>query len=134
MRTGPLLGAGRYVSQRKYSSTRLCARWSSIANYANQRPCLPRCISFRLERRGAKTSSKIKLKDLPQGALALEPVQLVPDEPKYPTVVQQARKNMRTFENCVLLTRVGSFYEVWRQYLRSFNFEGASLTSSVALF
>ena len=30
----------------------------------------------------------------------------------YPTVVQQALDNMKKYENCVLLTRVGSFYEV----------------------
>ena len=30
----------------------------------------------------------------------------------YPTVVLQARRNMEKYENCVLLTRVGSFYEV----------------------
>ena len=33
-------------------------------------------------------------------------------QPVYPTVVQQARDNMRKFDKCVLLTRVGSFYEV----------------------
>ena len=34
--------------------------------------------------------------------------------PAYPTVVQQALNNMRKYEKCVLLTRVGSFYEVGR--------------------
>lgn len=33
-------------------------------------------------------------------------------QPSYPTVVQQARNNINSFENCVILTRVGSFYEV----------------------
>ena len=33
-------------------------------------------------------------------------------QPSYPTVVQQARNNINSFENCVVLTRVGSFYEV----------------------
>ena len=33
--------------------------------------------------------------------------------PAYPTVVLQARNNMRKYENCVLLTRVGSFYELY---------------------
>lgn len=63
-------------------------------------------------RRGAKTSSKIKLNDLPQGVVPLEPLEVTNDEPTYPTVVKQARDNMRAFEHCVLLTRVGSFYEV----------------------
>jgi hypothetical protein len=34
------------------------------------------------------------------------------EEPIYPTVMQQALNNMRKFSHCVLLTRVGSFYEV----------------------
>lgn len=33
--------------------------------------------------------------------------------PQYPTVVMQARRNMQKFANCVLLTRVGGFYELY---------------------
>lgn len=36
-----------------------------------------------------------------------------PASPTYPTVILQARRNMQKFENCVLLTRVGSFYELY---------------------
>jgi hypothetical protein len=36
----------------------------------------------------------------------------VDEGPTYPTVMQQALNNMRKFSHCVLLTRVGSFYEV----------------------
>ncbi|KAI9794185.1 MAG: hypothetical protein M1816_006110 [Peltula sp. TS41687] len=64
-------------------------------------------------RRGAKTSSKLKLNDLPQGVVPLEPLEITNDEPVYPTVVKQAKENMRAFEHCVLLTRVGSFYELY---------------------
>ncbi|KAH7035044.1 muts domain V [Microdochium trichocladiopsis] len=35
------------------------------------------------------------------------------DGPQYPTVVMQARRNMQKFDNCVLLTRVGGFYELY---------------------
>lgn len=35
------------------------------------------------------------------------------EPPAYPTVVLQALSNMRKFENCVLLTRVGGFYELY---------------------
>lgn len=35
------------------------------------------------------------------------------DGPAYPTVVLQARRNMRKFDGCVLLTRVGGFYELY---------------------
>jgi hypothetical protein len=52
--------------------------------------------------------------DLPQGILPMKKMDFldVEDEPAYPTVVQQARNNMRKFSHCVVLTRVGSFYEV----------------------
>lgn len=64
--------------------------------------------------RGKKTQSTLKLKDLPQGALKLEPYSDAPedDTPQYPTVIQGHRNNMQKFRNCVLLTRVGGFYEV----------------------
>lgn len=65
------------------------------------------------QRRFAKTKSTVKLKDLPQGALKLEPYdEAVDDTPRYPTVVQGHRNNMQKFKNCVVLTRVGGFYEV----------------------
>jgi hypothetical protein len=63
--------------------------------------------------RGAKTKATVKLKDLPQGVLKLEAYDDRVDEaPRYPTVVQGHRNNMQTFKNCVILTRVGGFYEV----------------------
>lgn len=54
------------------------------------------------------------VKDLPQGALKLETYSDEGDDdaPRYPTVVQQHRNNMQKFRNCVILTRVGGFYEV----------------------
>ncbi|KKZ66686.1 hypothetical protein EMCG_07643 [[Emmonsia] crescens] len=65
--------------------------------------------------RGAKRKSTAKLKDLPQGRL--EPIEpyapLVNDAPQYPTVIQGAKNNMLKFKNCVLLTRVGNFYELY---------------------
>ncbi|KAF7595828.1 DNA mismatch repair ATPase msh1 [Aspergillus hancockii] len=65
-------------------------------------------------RRGAKTRSTVKLKDIPQGALKLEPYRdTVEDAPRYPTVVQGHRNNMQKFPNCVVLTRVGGFYELY---------------------
>ncbi|KKY25138.1 putative dna mismatch repair protein msh1 [Phaeomoniella chlamydospora] len=35
------------------------------------------------------------------------------DSPQYPAVVQGARNNMAKFKDCVLLTRVGKFYELY---------------------
>jgi hypothetical protein len=75
----------------------------------NQHPWQPQ-----IHRRGVKSKASTKSQDLPQGALHFEETgrDTVQDGPSYPTVVQQARNNMRKFENCVLLTRVGGFYEV----------------------
>ena len=70
--------------------------------------------------RGKKTKSSLKLDDLPQGVIQLDPLPLEDDVPPYPTVVLQARSNMRKFENCVLLTRVGGFYELYFEHAEEF--------------
>lgn len=72
-------------------------------------------------KRTRKTKSSSSLADLPQGPLQPdEPVPLPDQEqdegPAYPTVVLQARRNMQKFENCVLLTRVGGFYELYFEH------------------
>lgn len=70
--------------------------------------CFPRVIS-----RGARTKVTVKVEDLPQGSIPQDAVPLEHDTPTYPTVVLQARANMRKFDNCILLTRVGGFYELY---------------------
>ena len=62
----------------------------------------------------ARWKATVQLDDLPQGLLEKEAVVDVAknEELSYPTVIQGARNNMRKFQNCVLLTRVGGFYEV----------------------
>jgi len=57
---------------------------------------------------------------LPQGLIALDALPLEENIPSYPTVVLQARNNMRKFENCVLLTRVGGFYELYFEHADEF--------------
>jgi DNA mismatch repair ATPase MutS len=42
------------------------------------------------------------------------------DELPYPTVVLQARRNMDRFDNCVLLTRVGGFYELYFEHAEEY--------------
>lgn len=49
--------------------------------------------------------------------------------PSYPTVIQQARENMRKFDGCVVLTRVGSFYEL---YFDQAHYWGIQLSLKVA--
>ena len=70
--------------------------------------------------RGKKTKSIITLDDPPQGLIALDPLPLEDEVPSYPTVVLQARNHMRKHENCVLLTRVGGFYELYFEHADEF--------------
>ncbi len=70
--------------------------------------------------RGKRTRTVVKLDDLPQGLVIAPPSDPPPpeepeehEEAAYPTVVLQARRNMQKFDNCVLLTRVGGFYELY---------------------
>jgi hypothetical protein len=65
------------------------------------------------QRRGAKRKAALALTDLPQGAIKSTPLPPQDDsEPEYPPLLQQVRNNMLKFCHCVLLTRVGGFYEV----------------------
>ncbi|KAK3675801.1 MutS protein 1 [Recurvomyces mirabilis] len=65
--------------------------------------------------RGAKTKTTVKASSLPQGILPPLP----PDESEkvqarsYPPVLQQHLNNVRKFTDCVVLTRVGDFYEMY---------------------
>ncbi|KAI1132055.1 muts domain V [Nemania abortiva] len=101
----------------------------AYARDSQQRPALPcllnRCVVFRhssTPSRGKKTKSSVKLQDLPQGLVNAEPLPDLQDDggPAYPTVVLQARRNMQKFENCVLLTRVGGFYELYFEHAEEY--------------
>jgi hypothetical protein len=62
--------------------------------------------------RGAKRKSVVTLGDLQQGPLQSEALPPQDDaEPEYPPLLQQVRNNMLKFSHCVLVTRVGGFYE-----------------------
>ncbi|KAI7325014.1 muts domain V [Hortaea werneckii] len=65
--------------------------------------------------RGAKTKTVVKASSLPQGALPPLPQtedDLAPKK-QYPTVLQQHLNNVRKFKDCIVLTRVGDFYEMY---------------------
>lgn len=55
-----------------------------------------------------------------QGLLPLEPLEIEHEPPPYPTVIMQARSNMLKFENCVVVTRVGGFYELYFEHADEF--------------
>ncbi|CAG8961028.1 hypothetical protein HYFRA_00002569 [Hymenoscyphus fraxineus] len=74
------------------------------------------------QNRGAKRSSTANLLDieLPQGVIPLDPLPLEEATQTLPTVLLQAKNNIRKFQNCVLLTRVGGFYELYFEHADEF--------------
>ncbi|KAL9077665.1 MAG: hypothetical protein Q9161_000037 [Pseudevernia consocians] len=79
-------------------------------------------IAPKIQYCGAKSRATISLDDLPQNTFTAD--HIIPETenvgPAYPTVVQQARNNMRKFDKCVLLTRVGSFYELYFEHAEKY--------------
>ena len=65
--------------------------------------------------RGAKTTTRVKVQPLPQGLLPALPPHERDDEPAptYPPVIQQHLNHVKKFSDCVVLTRVGNFYEMY---------------------
>ena len=86
----------------------------SLLKFASSKPCAQQSARPRRPR----------AKHLAQGSIPSSTIRLDDNnaQPTYPTVVQQARNNINKFENCVVLTRVGSFYEVrdYKCLIRSF--------------
>ena len=72
-----------------------------------------RCMPLNIKR-SATTRTTKRLKSLEQGVLVGKPLPEleVEDAAQYPTVIQGARNNMIKFDKCLVLTRVGNFYEV----------------------
>ncbi|KAH0608867.1 uncharacterized protein H6S33_001095 [Morchella sextelata] len=93
---------------------------SNIAPQARQLQWQPRApLRKPPQSRGAKQKSKVRFDELPQGLLGTGGLPPLPESEgekggeSYSTVIQQARNNMRRFPQCVLLTRVGGFYELY---------------------
>lgn len=87
--------------------------------------------------RGKKTSAKTKVKHLPQGnlpALQTQTPEQVPEK-VYPRVLQQHLNNIRKYPDCVVLTRVGDFYELYfeqvERYAPLINLKQAKRTTSL---
>jgi len=73
-------------------------------------------------RRSAKTRTTLKIDELPQGRLPAHPREPLAKEdgPAYPPVLQQVRNNMQKFSHCVVLTRVGNFYELYFEHAEEY--------------
>lgn len=101
---------------RNYSTTFATPISSSARQRSLSRASHPLSPKWHLHTqiRYAKKKVTVNLDDLPQGAVQIEATKLPPQdhEPDYPPLLQQVRNNMLKFSHCVLLTRVGGFYEV----------------------
>lgn len=90
-----------------------------------------------LWKRTAKRKTTVSVDALPQGALPpLPKIEAdVPPEKAYPTVMQQHLNNVRKFNDCVVLTRVGDFYEMYfdqvDQYAPLVNLKKAKRTTAL---
>lgn len=106
----------------KRYSPHLLSTSTTLTSFAHAPTYLHPIPQLKVIKRGIKTQTTVKLDDLPQGLLPLEPLPLEQDEntPVYPHVVQQARNHMRKFDNCVLLTRVGGFYELYFEHAEEY--------------
>ncbi|KAL7909201.1 muts domain V domain-containing protein [Trichoderma velutinum] len=90
--------------------------WTLTAAFA-----LPLTTAAHLQAAAKRTRTTVKLSDLPQGKIAASPLSLEEQNgPAYPTVLLQARRNMDKFEKCVLLTRVGGFYELYFEHAEEY--------------
>jgi len=116
----------RILRHHRLSSSRAAA--AAAHPWPRHRPTTPRSRwaagPSSVTVRGKKTRTTVSLRDLPQGTIPLDPssaeldagASVAAEEPAYPTVVQQARRNMQRFDQCVLLTRVGGFYELYFEH------------------
>ncbi|KIH93992.1 MutS2 protein [Sporothrix brasiliensis 5110] len=123
------------------------ARFAASAVYRGSLSSDPRP---ECQTRGKKTRTVVRFEDLPQGIVlpaapiganergtsasnvsnsnagedsqSSETPSAGPDTggPAYPTVILQARRNMHKFANCVLLTRVGGFYELYFEHAQEY--------------
>jgi hypothetical protein len=74
---------------------------------------LPSSPVDRFSRRHASTKLRKSIEELPQGLQApLEPF-IEKEASKYSPVIDEVLQNQKRFPKCVLLTRVGQFYEVF---------------------
>ncbi|KAF2281282.1 uncharacterized protein EI97DRAFT_368154 [Westerdykella ornata] len=86
---------------------------------SREKRCAPLFSIWHQQIRGAKKQSVLTLEDLPQGDISDHSpgdVSNAEPEPEYPPLLQQVRNNMLKFSHCVLLTRVGGFYELYFEH------------------
>lgn len=80
------------------------------------------CLRSAIQVRYAKTKTTVDAGELPQASLPPLPDtgEDVAPERKYPPLLQQHLDNMRAFSDCILLTRVGDFYEMYFDHVEQY--------------
>ncbi|GAB7354100.1 hypothetical protein MBLNU459_g4667t2 [Dothideomycetes sp. NU459] len=114
------LGLLRTRPAKPYSGLLLPTTAVSVTNgpaYSGFNPCVGNICLPLTPLRGAKTKETFKLESLSQGALPPTPTSEidVPEAPVYPPVIQQHLNHVKQFHDCVVLTRVGNFYELYAE-------------------
>lgn len=106
---GPSSLVGRTLC-RRFHHRALSTLCSPLNN--SQPRVSPVWAPYRLDRRHAGTKLRKSIEELPQGLqLPLEPF-IEKEASKYSPVIDEVLQNQKRFPKCVLLTRVGQFYEV----------------------
>ncbi|PQE10124.1 hypothetical protein CJF31_00004089 [Rutstroemia sp. NJR-2017a BVV2] len=105
---------------RKVSSVRLESLSQGLIDLDKPESLIPNVTPLTPEPKELAKKSDGSAKNLHQGLISLEPLEFEDESPSYPTVVMQARKNMQNFENCVVITRVGGFYELYFDHADEF--------------
>ena len=112
----------RYVSRcQSIQISSKVRRWTTLIRTGPHQQRRPQALPL-IHERGAKSKTTIKLEDLPQGVIEGGPLPLTKDDegPGYPTVVQQVWNNMQKFHDCVVLTRIGNFYELYLDHAEKY--------------
>ncbi|KAM0722257.1 hypothetical protein Q7P37_001698 [Cladosporium fusiforme] len=104
--------ARRRVTIPRCTHTHLASRIRNASPGINDFACSHPSLAFK---RGAKRKTTVKADSLPQGVLPALPKDETDRLPEktYPPVLQQHLNNVRKFSDCVVLTRVGDFYEMY---------------------
>lgn len=131
----------RHVVQKLSASSRISCRAYASSSFAlgltrprraSRAQSAPLQWHYVEQVRGAKKKVTISLDEIPQvqGLIDGPPLPPLADEPDYPPLLQQVRNSMLKFSHCVLLTRVGGFYEVGDFILSQSRVNSSSCTSN----
>jgi DNA mismatch repair ATPase MutS len=109
---------GSLRSTRCYASIRQVLSKPGLSfarNISQQDLAISHAIRNALARKAAKATSTVSTNSLPQGARSPLPPFQGPEEAdkSYSRVLQQHLDNVRKYRDCVVLTRIGDFYEMY---------------------